>query len=409
MNSENSFLGSFWEKVGAFMPDALGALIVLFLGILLAAFTRKGTKFLLEKLKLDERINKKLNNDIQVETSIASFAYYLVLLFILMLVLSILNVEGVLEPLQDMFGKFVGYIPNIIAAGVIGFAGYLIARIASVIVGTAASGIDVLSQKIGMSDVINLSKLVQQLVFLFIFVPILILALDALNMSAISDPATQMLNELMAAIPNIIGAAIILGVAFVFGKFVTSMLSELLSNLGADKIPEKLELKKIVGKNFKLSKLAGNVVFFFIMFFAVISALEKLEMTEVSTVLSDLLELAGKIVLGMAILVIGNFFSNMAHKFISKGENSKVLATLARYAILALVLAIGLNAMGLADTVVHLAFGLTLGAIAVAFALSFGLGGREAAGKHTEYLLEKFRSEKIEDKKTVSKTAGKES
>ena len=263
MNSENSFLGSFWEKIGAFMPDALGALIVLFLGILLAAFTRKGTKFLLEKLKLDERINKKLNNDIQVETSIASFAYYLVLLFILMLVLSILNVEGVLEPLQDMFGKFVGYIPNIIAAGVIGFAGYLIARIASVIVGTAASGIDVLSLKIGMSDVINLSKLVQQLVFLFIFVPILILALDALNMSAISDPATQMLNELMAAIPNIIGAAIILGVAFVFGKFVTSMLSELLSNLGADKIPEKLELKKIVGKNFKLSKLAGNVVFFF--------------------------------------------------------------------------------------------------------------------------------------------------
>ena len=392
MNSENSFIDSFLEKMGSFMPDALGALIVLVLGIMFAGFTRKGAAFLLSKLKLDERINKKLNNQIQVEASIASFAYYLVLLFVLMLVLSILNVEGVLEPLQEMFGEFIGYIPNVIAAGVIGFAGYLIARIASVIVGTATGGIDVLSKKIGLNDVINLSKLAQQLVFLFIFIPILILALDALKMSAISDPATRMLNELMAAVPNIIGAAIILGVAFIFGKFVTTMLAELLSNLGADKIPEKLELKSIFGKDFQLSKLAGKVVFFFIMFFAVISALEKLEMSEVAAVLSDLLELAGKVVLGITILAAGNFFSNMAHKVLSRGEHSEVLAAVARYAILALVFAIGLNAMGLADTIVHLAFGLTLGAIAVAFALSFGLGGREAAGKHMEYLLEKLRS-----------------
>jgi hypothetical protein len=64
---------------------------------------------------------------------------------------------------------------------------------------------------------------------------------------------------------------------------------------------------------------------------------------------------------------------------------------MARYAILVLVFAIGLNAMGIADTIVHLAFGLSLGAVAVAVALSFGLGGREAAGKHAEYLLSKFR------------------
>lgn len=47
--------------------------------------------------------------------------------------------------------------------------------------------------------------------------------------------------------------------------------------------------------------------------------------------------------------------------------------------------------MGIADTIVHLAFGLSLGAVAVAVALSFGLGGREAAGKQMEYILSKFR------------------
>jgi hypothetical protein len=54
----------------------------------------------------------------------------------------------------------------------------------------------------------------------------------------------------------------------------------------------------------------------------------------------------------------------------------------------------GLRAMGIADDIVNLAFGLTLGAIAVAVALSFGLGGREAAGELMKNWLSKFHSEK---------------
>jgi hypothetical protein len=54
----------------------------------------------------------------------------------------------------------------------------------------------------------------------------------------------------------------------------------------------------------------------------------------------------------------------------------------------------GLRAMGIADDIVNLAFGLTLGAIAVAVALSFGLGGREAAGRQMEHWLASWRKEK---------------
>ena len=48
--------------------------------------------------------------------------------------------------------------------------------------------------------------------------------------------------------------------------------------------------------------------------------------------------------------------------------------------------------MGIAESIVNLAFGLTLGAIAVAFALSFGLGGREAAGKQMEHFFNDMRN-----------------
>ena len=62
-----------------------------------------------------------------------------------------------------------------------------------------------------------------------------------------------------------------------------------------------------------------------------------------------------------------------------------------RIAIVGLAIAMGLRAMGIADDIVNLAFGLILGAVAVTIALSFGLGGREAAGKQMDYWLEKLR------------------
>ena len=59
-----------------------------------------------------------------------------------------------------------------------------------------------------------------------------------------------------------------------------------------------------------------------------------------------------------------------------------------------LVLAMGLKAMGIADSIVNLAFGLTLGAVAVAFALSFGLGGQEAAARLLRKMQDKMDEER---------------
>ena len=342
MNSESSLLGSFLEKLGSFMPNAIVALIFLVAGIGFAALVRKGVELCLNKIKLDERINKDREEQFHIESLIATFIYYMTLLYVLMVVLSFLGVESALAPLQNMYDQFIGYSLNIIAAVVIGFAGYIIARIASGVVGALAGGVDAISDKIGLGNTINLSKLVQQLVFIFIFVPILIAALDALKITAISDPATEMIKEFVNAIPIIIYAAITFAVFFIAGKFIVSMLVELLKNLKADELPEKLGLEAIFGKEFSLSKMAGNILFFFVMFMAVINASEILNMTKVTTVLRDLLELAGKILLGTAILIVGNFFSNLAHKVLQKGEQTKALANVARYAILALVLAIGL-------------------------------------------------------------------
>ena len=96
------------------------------------------------------------------------------------------------------------------------------------------------------------------------------------------------------------------------------------------------------------------------------------------------------------IIGVGIWLADLASGAMARvrGGDSGWLAGLVRYGILGLVFAMGLRAMGLADDIVNLAFGLTLGAIAAAVALSFGLGGREAAGRQMEHWLSRMRGER---------------
>ncbi len=98
----------------------------------------------------------------------------------------------------------------------------------------------------------------------------------------------------------------------------------------------------------------------------------------------------------MVIIAVGLWIAGLAHRAIRGlgGNSSAMYAGIARFTVLGLVFAMGLRAMGIADDIVNLAFGLTLGAIAVAAALSFGLGGREAAGKQMEHWLSRLRGER---------------
>ena len=112
--------------------------------------------------------------------------------------------------------------------------------------------------------------------------------------------------------------------------------------------------------------------------------------------------MVSKIFFGLLVLVVGNFVSKLAFSSLEKGGDS-FLASIARVAILGLFLAISLRTMGIANEIVTLAFGLTLGSVAVAVALAFGLGGREAGGRQMEYILSKFR-----DGKTASNGKSKQ-
>ena len=154
-------------------------------------------------------------------------------------------------------------------------------------------------------------------------------------------------------------------------------------------IPAKMGMGSMFNEERTAVGVIGQIVTFFIMLTAGTAAVEKLNIDIVSRLFGGILEFGGGIVVGGIILLLGAFLANLAHeKLTAAGQGS--IANIARIAILGLVLAMGLRAMGLADNIVNMAFGFTFGAIAIATALAFGMGGKDAAGKIANKWADKF-------------------
>lgn len=383
-------------KVFEFGPSLFAGAVLALVAWVLANVARTLTTSALSKTAIDEKVSEAAEMK-PVSDSIGDVLYWLILLMFLPAILGTLKMEGLLVPVQGMVDKILAMLPNILGAAIIGLVGWFVARILRDLVQNLLQvvGFDRVGEKAGLTGNVSLSQLAGLLVFIFVFVPALVAALNTLQIEAISGPATQMLSAFMAAIPDIFAAVIILSIAFVLARFVSGLVSRMLDGLGANALPEKLGLAAVSSDGFTLSAFVGQVVSVFIMLFASVEAANRLGFDQVSTIVSTLIEFAGQILLGGVILIAGFWIAGVAHKAVVRvaGESAEMMAGILRVAILGLVLAMGLRAMGIADDIVNLAFGLVLGAIAVAFALSFGLGGREAAGKQMEHWLAKLRDD----------------
>ena len=198
-----------------------------------------------------------------------------------------------------------------------------------------------------------------------------------------------MLNSFFEAIPKILVATIIIVVFVVGGRFLSELVKDLLNSLHLNKVINGLNLGDFLEKvNFE--KVIGNIVYTFIVLFGLITAVDKLEFNKLSEIMNTIINLSGNVLFGLIILFIGNIIANVATNNFMKNDNNKFVGSIIKMAILAIFLAIGLRRMGIADDIINLAFGITLGTIALTIVLSFGLGGREAAGKQMGKILDKF-------------------
>lgn len=381
----NTLQNSLSESLGGNLSSVLAALLILIIGIFVAKFIKRIVTKLIAKSGIDDKLK---SDKVILSDLIGKLVYFLLMMMVFMLALEKMGMTNVLEPLKTMLDKFLGFIPNIIGAGLIAYIGYMLANVVSELVGLSGDTIQKFAPKLKLPENLNLVGILKKIVFIFIFIPLLIQALNVLDFEAISGPATEMFSTFFDAIPKILLAAIILIIFVVGAKFISSLLKDLLNGMNLDSTLEKMNMSSLFGKAGVANTIA-KIAYSFIVLFGLITALEKLEFALLTDIVDTVIAYGGKILFGIVIIAIGMWIANVLTNAIAK--NSSVFVTsIVKMAIIAVFLAIGLRSMGIADEIVNMAFGITLGTVALTIVLSFGLGGREAAGKQMSNILDKF-------------------
>ncbi len=385
------------DRIANFLPDLLGALLVILIGWLIAKGIKTLVVKLLRKTTWDERLFGRDNIE-DTNVFVGNIFYYLIMIIVLLIALEVLGISEVLTPLENMLNEFLMFIPNLIGALLIGFIGYVLAKFVSNLINIGGGLLDRWVDKTGFKDTDKLVNIIRKIVFIVIFIPFLIQAFNTLQLDAISEPANDILYGFTELIGEIVIAALILVVFIWGGKYLANFLEDLFKSMGLDQTAEKIQIHNMIGAGQSLSKLVANLIYFFLVFFGIITAVEILGLSRLTEILHQILEVTGQILFGLVILAIGNYISLLIYNTMTRSSKNHFIAGVVRWASLALFIAIALRTMGIANEIVELAFGLILGAIAVAVALSYGLGGREAAGEHFKDIIQKFRTEAADAK-----------
>jgi len=255
-----------------------------------------------------------------------------------------------------------------------------------------------LSEQVGLATVLGkqrLSGLLGLVVYVLILIPVLIATLDTLALEAITRPAANMLNTILGALPAIFAASLVVTIAYVVGRVVAGLVTNLLTGAGFNAILARLGLGKEPAEGERTpSEIVGYLALVAIMLFAAVEASRLLGFVLLADLVTQFTVFAGQVILGLIIFAIGLYLANLASKTVlaSGVAQAGLLALAARVSILVLAGAMALRQMGLANEIINLAFGLLLGAIAVAVALAFGLGGREIAARELEEWLQSVKS-----------------
>ncbi|MDZ8260519.1 mechanosensitive ion channel [Nostoc sp. ChiQUE01b] len=410
-------LNNFLNQLIGFLPKLVGAGILLVTAWFLATIVKIITVRSLQAFNLDERLNPEPEdrapslNQLSLSETIGNALYWFIFLLFLAPVLDTLGLQQALQPVQALITEVLLILPNILAAILIAVVGWFIANVVRRIVTNllVTTGIDHLGSRLGFSSnggVQPLSSIIGTIVYVLILIPVAIAALNALRIDAISIPAIAMLQQVLNALPAIFTAVAILIVAYFVGRFIADLVTSILTNLGFNNIFTILGLttpsRRIVVSTQPTvepittrtpSEIAGIVALVGIMLFATVAAVNILNIPALTALVSGIVIIFGRILAGLAIFAIGLFLANLAFNIItSSGERqAQILGQVARIAIIALVSAMALQQIGVGSDIVKLAFGLLLGAIAVAIALAFGLGGRDIAREQVQEWLNSFK------------------
>ncbi|MEN9870492.1 MAG: hypothetical protein RLZZ171_1480 [Cyanobacteriota bacterium] len=283
-------------NLGESLLNLLKAIVIFVVGWIIATVIKALVKKILNSTNIDNRLaaavtGQRGGESFPIEDWIATAIFWIIMLFVIIAALNALELQAVSAPLNTLLDQITGFIPKFIGAAVLLAIAWVVATIVKTIVTRGLGALNI-ERRMGLaaSDTgdFSLTDTLGNALYWFIFLLFLPAVLNALQLNGTLQPVQGMLNEILALLPNILGAVIIAAVFWFVANIVKRIVSNLLAATGIDNIGRKAGLGA-GGRGQSLSSIIGTVVFVLILIPGIISALEQLQINAISAPATDML------------------------------------------------------------------------------------------------------------------------
>lgn len=217
---------------------------------------------------------------------------------------------------------------------------------------------------------------------------------------AITTSLAQALSLFLAAIPRIVGFLIIIAIGWFLATLVAKGVAALLRSIRFNEMAQRSGFAGFVantGVETDSSGFVADIAKWFIRLMTLVVGFDALGLPAVSDVLRQLLLWLPNLAVAIAVLILGglaaNWLAGLVRGATAKADlgNPDLLASIARVAVWAFAIVIAVNQIGIARELVNTLFMATVGAVALALGLAFGIGGRDTAAEVVRNWYEKSR------------------
>ncbi len=376
-------------------------IVYLILAFVAAALAQFIVTKLLKLVKLDKLLDKWGINEGQFGTSmslVGKLVYLIVVLIFLPAALNALGLGTVSSPISGFVSAFIDYLPKIIAAGILVYVGIFLALLIGQLVSVLLkkTKIDYLLPRNDEEKTpVLLSDILVKVVVSVIILVTIVQALTVLEIEAISAPALEIVNAIFGAIPSIVLAVVVISCGLLVTSIACGLLSNILVAVNFDGVVKNIlpQLKA------SATKIVVNIVRVVIILFVVAQGIEVLGLGILTAIVASIVAYLPLVIKAAIIAAVAFIGASMLENLIVKANaNLAAMAKIVKVAIYTLAGFMILSQLEIASTIVNTAFVITLAAIAVSFALAFGLGGKDFAKKTLDKVDEKIEENKNSDK-----------
>lgn len=301
------------------------ALIVLLVGWIIAKIIASGVEKGIKKANLDEKVFSKFrdtesSSKLDVGKIISKVIYYILLVVVFILFFNILNLDMIANPLAELISTILVFVPAVLKAAIFLAFAFVLGVVAQWLVTTGGNKLNLGSLFVRLriadtpekaSGFITAAGKVAFYLIILVFIPGI---LNALDIEGVAEPFSGVLDTVLAFIPKLISALIIIAIGWFIAKFVKSLIVNLLQAVGSEKLVTKFKLEKAF-EGTTLASFVGTVVFVIILIPVTISALDKLEINGITdpaiNMLNQVFDLIPSIIVATAIIVIAVWGSKL--------------------------------------------------------------------------------------------------